>query len=69
METVDEALELLTGIPVGAPSADGTLPEGSLNQRVTLRVAHLAELWRKHARKRAKQAKRGSPGARGEHDD
>ena len=29
--TVDEALELLTGIPVGEPDEHGKLPEGSLN--------------------------------------
>ncbi|MDP1845876.1 MAG: ATP-dependent protease, partial [Candidatus Moranbacteria bacterium] len=64
VETVDEALELLTGIPVGAPDAEGTLPEGSLNQRVAQRLKHLAELRRKYARK-------AEPGAGGshEHDD
>ncbi len=51
VETVDEALELLTGIAVGTPDADGTLPEGSLNRRVAQRLAHLAELRRKFAKK------------------
>ncbi len=44
--TVDEALELLTGIPVGTPEA-----EGSLDQRVAQRLKHLAELRRKFAKK------------------
>jgi len=44
--TVDEALELLTGIPVGTPDA-----EGSLDQRVAQRLKHLAELRRKFAKK------------------
>jgi lon-related putative ATP-dependent protease len=44
--TVDEALELLTGIPVGTPEA-----EGSLDQRVAQRLKHLAELRRKYAKK------------------
>lgn len=42
VETVDQALELLTGIPVGTPEE-----EGSLNQRVALRLKHLAGLRRK----------------------
>jgi lon-related putative ATP-dependent protease len=46
VETVDNALELLTGIPVGAPDV-----EGSLNQRVAQRLKHLAELRRKFAKK------------------
>ncbi len=44
--TVDEALELLTGIPVGTPET-----EGSLDQRVAQRLKHLAELRRKYAKK------------------
>jgi lon-related putative ATP-dependent protease len=46
VDTVDDALELLTGIPVGTPET-----EGSLNQRVTQRLQHLADLRRKYARK------------------
>jgi lon-related putative ATP-dependent protease len=51
--TVDEALELLTGIPVGAPEEHGKLPEGSLNDRVAKRIKHLAELRRSFAKKPA----------------
>ncbi len=51
VETVDQALELLTGIDVGAPDAEGKLPEGSLNQRVAQRLERLAELRRKYAKK------------------
>ncbi|MBI3433028.1 MAG: AAA family ATPase [Hydrogenophilales bacterium] len=51
VETVDEALELLTGIPVGTPAADGTQPAGSLNQRVAQRLKHLAGLRRAYAKK------------------
>jgi lon-related putative ATP-dependent protease len=61
VETVDQALELLTGVEVGAPDADGKLPEGSLNQRVAQRVKHLAELRRKFAKK-------PGPGAGGGHE-
>jgi lon-related putative ATP-dependent protease len=61
VETVDEALELLTGIAVGAPDAEGKLPEGSLNQRVAQRLEHLAELRRKFAKK-------AGPGGGGSHE-
>jgi len=44
VETVDQALELLTGIAVGTPDE-----AGSLNQRVAQRLKHLAELRRKFA--------------------
>lgn len=49
--TIDEALELLTGIPVGAPDEHGKLPEGSLNDRVAKRLKHLSELRRSFAKK------------------
>jgi lon-related putative ATP-dependent protease len=48
VETVDQALELLTGVLVGSPDL-----EGSLDQRVAQRLKHLAELRRKYAGKGA----------------
>jgi lon-related putative ATP-dependent protease len=51
VETVDEALELLTGLPIGVPDAEGYLPEGSLNARVAERLAYLVELRRAYAMK------------------
>jgi lon-related putative ATP-dependent protease len=41
--TVDEAMELLTGIAAGKRGADGRFPDGSVNQRVEQRLAELAE--------------------------
>jgi predicted ATP-dependent protease len=49
MTTVDEALELLTGIPSGARDAEGKFPEGSINQRVEARLIELAERQRDYA--------------------
>jgi lon-related putative ATP-dependent protease len=46
VETADEALELLTGVPAGSAET-----EGSLSQRVAQRLKHLAELRRRFARK------------------
>ncbi len=48
VETVDEALERLTGVPAGTPDEPG-----SLGQRVAQRLKHLAELRRSFARKSA----------------
>jgi lon-related putative ATP-dependent protease len=41
--SIDEALELLTGIPAGEPGPDGTYPEASVNGRVEAGLAELAE--------------------------
>ncbi|MBW8305584.1 MAG: AAA family ATPase [Thiobacillus sp.] len=60
VETVDQALELLTGIAVGTPDA-----EGSLDQRVAQRLKHLAELRRKYAKK----AESGSSGGSEQNDE
>ena len=50
IDTVDQGLELLTGIPAGQPDADGNYPIGTLNQRIAARLdlfaAKTAELAR-----------------------
>ncbi|MFP3895979.1 MAG: Lon protease family protein [Anaerolineales bacterium] len=43
VETVDEGLEILTGVPAGEPDGEGNYPEGSVNYRVKQRLAELAE--------------------------
>lgn len=59
VDTVDEALELLTGMAVGTPDT-----AGSLSQRVAARLQHLAELRRAFAKKdAATPAKAGGAGA------
>lgn len=42
--SVDEAIETLTGIAAGSPGADGSLPAGSVNQRVEARLAEFSAL-------------------------
>lgn len=62
---VDEALELLTGLPIGAPDAQGHFPEGSLDARVAKRLTQFREVV-KHSR----QEERGGNGdGHKEHDD
>lgn len=41
--TVDEAMELLTGIPAGAPDEQGHYPDDSINGRVDARLVELAD--------------------------
>ena len=50
IETVDEAVELLTGVPAGERGADGRYPEGSVNRRVDDRLAAFAEKARNFGR-------------------
>jgi predicted ATP-dependent protease len=47
VEHVDQAMELLCGVPSGQAGADGAFPDGSLNQRVGSRLSDLAQKRRK----------------------
>ena len=58
VETIDQGIELLTGIPAGERDAAGNFAAGSMNQRVEARLTALAEV---------RQAF-GLPAARGERD-
>ncbi|GAB4440151.1 MAG: ATP-binding protein [Anaerolineae bacterium] len=46
VETIDQGIEILTGLPAGERDEAGNYPEGSLNQRVETRLAALADKWR-----------------------
>ncbi len=48
IETVDQALSLLTGLPAGEPDAEGRFPEGSVNQRVADRLWEMFQLRQKY---------------------
>jgi lon-related putative ATP-dependent protease len=43
VRTVDEGIEILTGVPAGQPNDDGTYPEDSVHGRVVARLKKLAE--------------------------
>jgi lon-related putative ATP-dependent protease len=43
VETVDQGIEILTGVPAGERAPDGSWPEGSVNARAAARVAEMAE--------------------------
>ncbi len=61
VETVDDALELLTGLAAGAPDAEGRFPAGTVNARIAERLERLAE----RARALAAAAREADGGARG----
>jgi len=58
VETVDQAIALLTGVPAGEPDAAGIYPAGSLNRRVAARLAELTEIRKTFARQPEKTAGR-----------
>jgi hypothetical protein len=43
METVDQGIEILTGMPAGTPDEQGNYPEETFNYRVEARLKELAE--------------------------
>jgi lon-related putative ATP-dependent protease len=43
VRTVDEGLEILTGVPAGQVQDDGSYPEGSIHGRVAARLEEIAE--------------------------
>jgi hypothetical protein len=46
VETIDQGIELLTGLPAGERDGAGQFPGESLNRRVETRLAALAETLR-----------------------
>ena len=47
VQTIDQGLEVLTGVPAGEPAADGTYPKETVNHRVSRRLITLAERLRR----------------------
>jgi len=43
VSTIDEGIEILTGVPAGEPQEDGTYPEDSVHGRVMARLAEIAK--------------------------
>ncbi|UCB46756.1 MAG: AAA family ATPase [Spirochaetota bacterium] len=46
VETIDQGVEILTGIAAGELKDDGTYPEGTLNHAVDRRLTEFAECWK-----------------------
>ena len=56
VQTLDEAVELMTGLPAGARGADGAFPADSINGRVDRRLRQLAEQLQRFGRAPAKES-------------
>jgi lon-related putative ATP-dependent protease len=54
--SIDEGIEILTGVPAGRPNAKGAYPKGTVNARVIERLAVLADKAREAAKKAAGDA-------------
>ena len=50
VDRIDDAIELLTGMTVGARGADGTYPPGTFHARVDAKLAEYAELLARYGR-------------------
>jgi len=57
IETVDQGMELLTGVPSGSTDLSGQYPEATLNRRIATRLVALS-------RRLAPSAPRGREGRR-----
>ncbi len=55
VETVDQAISLLTGLPAGEANAKGEYPEGSINRKVAARLAELTEIRKSFAKQSQKK--------------
>jgi predicted ATP-dependent protease len=44
IDTVDQGMKILTGVPAGEPDVSGDYPEGTLNRRVATRLQSFAKL-------------------------
>ncbi|MDR7543762.1 MAG: AAA family ATPase [Armatimonadota bacterium] len=55
VKSIDEGLEILTGMPAGQPDAEGNFPEGTVNYLVSRRLGELAERLRRFGPPRAER--------------
>jgi Lon-like ATP-dependent protease len=71
MRTIDEGLQLLTGLPAGLRRRDGSFPRGSLHALVQQRLTTLARRFASFPEKRRarRSGRSGSPGRDGWHKD
>jgi predicted ATP-dependent protease len=49
VETVDQGIEVLTGMPAGTPNENGVFPDDSINGRVEARLQEFADRRRQFA--------------------
>ncbi len=54
--TIDEGIEILTGVEAGAAREDGTFEEGTMNALVDAELRRLAKGWKAFQEKPEKEA-------------
>lgn len=58
VETVEEGIEILTGVPAGERQPDGSYPEGTINGRVNTRLREMLENMKKFSSSSDKEDKK-----------
>jgi predicted ATP-dependent protease len=58
VETVDQGIEILTGVPAGVRLPDGTYPEGTINSLVDKRLREMLEQMKKFSGGAEKEEKK-----------
>jgi lon-related putative ATP-dependent protease len=66
VRNVDEAVEILTGVPAGEPSDEGEVPEGSINYLVARRLVELSMLRQQFAGRNVEAVARPEAAAAGD---
>lgn len=61
VEDVDQAIELLTGIPAGEPDEQGGVAEGTINYRVAAQIAEMSALRQAFAAAGQRRTRRKAP--------
>ncbi|HTP65005.1 MAG TPA: ATP-binding protein [Geobacteraceae bacterium] len=61
--TIDQGIEILTGVPAGERQADGSYPEGTINHLVDKRLMEFGESMKKFAASHEKEEKKNAEGA------
>jgi lon-related putative ATP-dependent protease len=59
IDYVEEGLEILTDMPAGELTADGTYPEGTINYRITKKLEEMSELFKKKEKDKDKENDQG----------
>ncbi len=59
VETIDQGIEILTGVPAGERQADGSYPDGTVHRRVLDRLRAYAERLRDFGRQGDREVERG----------
>jgi hypothetical protein len=62
VRTVDEGLEILTGLPAGELQEDGAYPEESIHGRVAARLEAIAENLKPRGENEDQEEGNGAPG-------